>query len=63
MLSIAGQTAGLIGLKFIVDTEWYRLKKLDFFHFFFHGQRRALPLVKYITRNNSLEGYEKHIFM
>ena len=41
MLSIAGQTAEPIGLKFCVDTHRIKKKKFDFFH----GQRMALQLV------------------
>ena len=49
MLSIAGQTAGPIGLKFVVDAHGWpgvlKAKKIDlkkciFFSIFFHGQRR-----------------------
>ena len=51
MLSIAGQTAGPIGLKFFVDTQGWpggvrlKNKKKNFFHFFIYGQRRAPQLV------------------
>ena len=55
MLSIAGQTAGPIELKFCVDTHGWPgdvigEKKPYFFlkfvvQFFFHGQRRALQPV------------------
>ena len=66
MLSIAGQPAGLNGQKFVVDThECCRLKNskillfkvfISFKYFFsififFHGQRRALQLVRYKTRH------------
>ena len=44
MLPIAGQMAGLIGLKFIVDAPRVKGKK-KIFKFFFHGQRRVLQLV------------------
>ena len=71
MLHKAGQTAGLIGLIFFVDTHGrprgvkgykkfeflfqnsYLFKFFSIFFFkiiFFHGQRRALHLVKYIDQ-------------
>ena len=64
MLSIAGQTAGLIGLKFIVDTHgcpgMLNAKKIKhfflkiYFIIFFSGQRRrALQLV--IFKNQQLK--------
>jgi len=61
MLSIAGQTAGPIGLTFFVDTHGcYRLKKFDFFSNiffnFFYGQRRALQLV-----TNIIDRYQNNL--
>ena len=46
MLSIAGQTAGTIGLNFFVDTYgWPRgvIKKIDFFKMFLKKIPRATP--------------------
>jgi len=54
MLGIAGQTAGLIELKFFVDTPGLPLCVLGLKDFiFFHGQRRALQLVPFIKQFNS----------
>ena len=58
MFPIASQTAGPIGLKFIVDTQGWpegdigkKKSKIFFFKiFFFHRQRRALQLVLNINR-------------
>jgi len=55
MLHIAGQMAGLIGLKFVVDTQGWPggvigFKKIKICkEHFFHGQCRALQLVIYKT--------------
>ena len=53
MFPIAGQTAGPIGLKFFVDTHGWpgviyisKKKICSKIFFYFHGQRRALQLVR-----------------
>ena len=50
MLRIAGQTAGPIGLKFVVDTQGWQggvIGSTKFKNKKFHGQRRAIQLVKH----------------
>ena len=54
MLSIAGQTAGPVGLDFFLDT--YRLKNI-FFLIFFHGQRWVLQLVYIVKQDNCIYIY------
>ena len=58
MLHIAGKTAGPIGLKFVVDTQWWPGSVIDFFFkffftFFFNGQRRALQQVFFYIKNKT----------
>ena len=60
MLPIAGQTAGLNGLNFFVETRGLLKKIRHFFqlffqHFLFHGQRWALQLVCIKYKSGVLE--------